>query len=670
MNGDPKLETDQPTFGKRVKRLVFGKARSPIEPGVFHKLALVAFLAWVGLGADGISSACYGPEEAFRALGAHQSLAVILAVMTAATVFIISASYMQIIELFPSGGGGYLVASKLLSPTAGVVSGCALVVDYVLTVTISVASGADAVFSFLPPVWQSYKLTAATVMVALLIVMNMRGVKESVLPIVPIFLLFLITHAAVILYAVVVHAGNIPAVVHETASDLHSSAMTLGWGGVALLLLHAYSLGGGTYTGIEAVSNGLPILREPRVQTGKRTMLYMATSLAFTAGGLLIGYLLFAVGPQSGKTLNAVLFEEVAHGWWGGKAFVMVALLSEALILLVAAQTGFLDGPRVLANMAVDGWMPTRFSLLSDRLVTENGILVMGIASLALMWLTKGSVALLVVLYSINVFLTFSLSQLGMVKHWWEVRARDSKWKHNILINGVGLLLTGFILITVTFVKFNEGGWVTLVITGSLVVVSFLIKRHYNHVRTLLKRLDELLTQAVPAKQDKPVAPETEASADLSASPSEKTAVILVNGFGGLGLHALFSVQRTFRNHFKNFVFIQVGMIDAGQFKGTQEIAHLQQTVTAGLDLYVQFIRSHGFHATSFYALGIDVVDEVEKLAVEVVEHFPNSVLFASQLVFPRDTFLTRVLHNYTAFAIQKRLYHRGIPILVLPIRV
>jgi amino acid transporter len=661
------MEEEQPGLTKQIKRLLIGRARRATDPHVFHHISLVAFLAWIGLGADGISSACYGPEEAFRALGGHPALAILLAMMTAATVFIISASYTHIIELFPTGGGGYLVASKLLSPKTGVVAGCALLVDYVLTITISIASGADALFSFLPPAWFQYKLGVATLVLLGLIVLNMRGVKESVLPIVPVFLLFLVTHAVVILWGGVTHAGRVPAVAHETINDLRATASQLGWFGAVLLLLHAYSLGGGTYTGIEAVSNGLPILREPRVETGRRTMMYMAISLAFTAGGLIVGYLLFRVSPEPGKTLNAVLFEAVSANWPGGRAFVMFTLLSEAFILLVAAQAGFLDGPRVLSNMAIDGWMPNRFSLLSDRLVTENGILVMGLASLALMWLSKGSVAFLVVLYSINVFLTFSLSQLGMVRHWWQVRRTDAKWQHNILINGVGLLLTGFILITVVLIKFHEGGWVTLVITGSLVVLALLIKRHYLRVRAMLKRLDALLieaTQSIPA--DRPAA---EVS-PLSAASSEKTAVILVNGFGGLGLHALFGVQRIFRGHFKNFVFIQVGMIDAGQFKGIDEIKHLEKVVADDLDRYVSFARAHGYHAGRFYSLGTDVVEEVEKLSVQVAEHYPNSVLFASQLVFPRETIFTRILHNYTAFAIQKRLYQRGMPLLILPIRV
>lgn len=663
------MEDDRPQVRRRLKRLFVGGARNAKSPDVFHKMSLVAFLAWIGLGADGISSACYGPGEAFAALQGHYYLAIILAAMTAVTVFVISASYMQIIELFPTGGGGYLVASKLLSPTAGAVSGCALVVDYVLTIIVSIAGGADALFSFLPAEWQNHKLTAEVAVLVIMILLNMRGVKESVIPIVPVFMLFLVTHGVAILAALITHAGNIPTVVHETAVDLHGAVGQLGFFGVCALILHAYSLGGSSYTGIEAVSNGLPLLREPRVETGKRTMVYMASSLALVAGGLILGFLLFRVIPQENKTLNAVFFEAVAGGWPGGKWFILTALAAEALILLVAAQTGFLDGPRVLANMSLDGWMPSRFGLLSERLVTENGILLMGGASLILLWVSKGSVAFLLVLYSINVFLTFSLSQLGMVKHWWEVRATDRRWKHNILINGIGLTLTGFILITVVVLKFHEGGWLTLIITGSLVAVAFAIKRHYKNTRKLLVRLDALLGDAVTT-EIKQAEEKAEAAPPLSANPAEKTAVILVNGFGGMGLHTLFGILRIFRGHFKNFVFVQAGLIDAGQFKGAAEIEHLQRTINTGLDRYVQLMRARGLYAEAFSSLGTDVVEEVEKLATQVVERFPNSVVFTGQLVFPKETGFTRILHNYTAFAIQKRLYYHGIPVLILPIRV
>src|SRR6266705_4685246 len=159
--GDGPRSDDKPSFAfglwARLRTLFFGKAKDPLAPDVFHRVSLVAFLAWVGLGSDGLSSSCYGPEEAFLALGQHQYLAVFLAMLMALTVFIISASYSQTIDQFPTGGGGYLVATKLLGSYAGLVSGCALVIDYVLTISISIASGADAIFSFLPIHWHWLK---------------------------------------------------------------------------------------------------------------------------------------------------------------------------------------------------------------------------------------------------------------------------------------------------------------------------------------------------------------------------------------------------------------------------------------------------------------------------------------------------------------------------------
>src|SRR5690348_951987 len=175
---------------KSFRRVLLGKPKDPLDPHVFHQVSLVAFLAWVGLGADGLSSSAYGPEEAYLALGQHVLLAAPLAILMALTVFIISASYSQIIELFPTGGGGYLVATKLLGPTPGIVSGCALVIDYVLTISTSVAAGCDAVFSSIPPEWQGAKLTIEFLVIAGLTGLNLRGVKESVIVLTPIFLMF------------------------------------------------------------------------------------------------------------------------------------------------------------------------------------------------------------------------------------------------------------------------------------------------------------------------------------------------------------------------------------------------------------------------------------------------------------------------------------------------
>jgi amino acid transporter len=663
--------SSKPTPTQKLKKLVFGGKHDIEDTSLFHKLSLIAFFAWVGLGADGLSSSCYGPEEAFLALQGHTSLSVFVALMSGLTVIIIAASYSQIIELFPTGGGGYLVASKLLSPNAGMVSGSALLIDYVLTITISVASGADALFSFLPASWAPYKLGFAVAGVLLLTVMNMRGVKESVLPLVPIFITFVLTHAFLIGYAIFMKAGNIGEVAGAVRADVARTQAELGMGGMFLLLLRAYSMGAGTYTGIEAVSNGLPILREPKVVTGKRTMRYMAISLAVTVMGLIIAYLLYRVTPESGKTLNAVLFETMTSDWGtGGTAFVLTTLVSEAALLFIAAQAGFLDGPRVLSNMALDRWFPTKFAMLSDRLVTQKGILLMGGAALVTMVLTGGSVKYLVVLYSINVFITFFLSQLGMVKHWWQVRGKEDHWEKKLFINGVGMLLTLFILISVTVLKFHEGGWITILLTGSLVGMALLTKRHYRNTYTMLQRLDELVAVAESSCPIDPGTTTSEQERTIKYDPKEKTAVLLVNGFNGLGLHTLFGVIRLFGGTFRNFVFIQVGIVDAGNFKGAEEMALMKESVQKDLDRYVRYMRCHGYYASGFSSFGTDVVDEVDGIMPKVLERFPNAILFGGQLVFPKTTFLSNVFHNYTIFAIQRRFYSQGIPLVVLPIRV
>ncbi|SDR68394.1 APC family permease [Opitutus sp. GAS368] len=648
-----------------LKTLFFGKSRSLSDQDLFHKVSLIALFAWVGLGADGLSSSCYGPEETFKALGGNTHLALFVALASVVTIIAICASYSQIISLFPTGGGGYLVATKLLSPFAGVVSGSALLIDYVLTITISVASGADALFSILPQEYLPWKLVFSLAGVGGLTLINLRGVKESVMLWVPVFFLFVGTHAFAIIYALSTHASGLGQVASATAGEVHLVSASVGWFGLMALLLKAYSMGAGTYTGIEAVSNGLPILREPRVQTGRRTMIYMGVSLAVTVAGLLLAYLLYAVKPTEGKTLNAVLFEAMTGGWGhrSGWWFVKVTLASEAALLLIAAQTGFLDGPRVLANMALDRWFPTRFANLSDRFVTQNGLVLMGAAAFVMMAFTKGSVDLLVVLYSINVFITFSLSQLGMVVHWWQERAVEPGWQRKLAINGFGFALTFFILISLTLEKFTEGGWVTIVITGLLIAAAYAVRRHYLNVGLHLRRLDAIVEAA-----DLHV-PEIRVLA-APPNPKARTAVILVNGYNGLGLHTLLHVPRMFGDTFRNYAFVQVGAVDAGNFKGAADIEALRHHTAAEAARYVKWAKARGYGSESYTTIGHDLVGEVLALARQAAEAYPNHVFFAGQLLFTRETRLTRWLHNHTVFTLQRRFFLANMPFVILPIRV
>ncbi|MBV8054269.1 MAG: APC family permease [Deltaproteobacteria bacterium] len=664
-----KRTQEVPASNKRtLTEILIGRARNIRDPEVFHNISLIAFLAWVGLGSDGLSSSCYGPEEAFLALGPHQYLAVFLALLTALTVFIISASYMQTIEQFPTGGGGYVVASKLLGPNPGLISGCALVIDYVLTISISIASGADAIFSFLPVQWLPAKFWICILVVLLLVGMNLRGVKESVLTLLPIFLAFVVMHVWLITYALVDRAPQLPGVLHQAMSQIHREGGSLGFLALLVIFLRAYSLGGGTYTGIEATSNGLSILREPRAVTGKRTMVYMAVSLAFVAGGILFGYLVFNVEPQTGKTLNAVLFEKMSAGWriFGfnfGAPIVTFTLITEGALLFVAAQTGFVDGPRVLASMAHDRWLPRRFSNLSGRLVTQDGVLAMGLAAAATLVGTRARVDALVVLYAINVFITFTLSQLGMTVHWWQARSQEPGWRRKLAVNGIGCTFTALILMVTVTLKFYEGGWVTVLMTGGLVVVCYLVRRHYIEVGKAVEQLEvDILPEIYAAAEKQPPA----------RDPQAPTAVLLVGGFNGLGLATLTAIPRLFNGQFRNLVFIGVGEVDSALLKGPEEVQALEQSVADDLLEYCRLAADLGFHAELRSAIGLDVVLELRRLSLEVANEFPHSVFFAGKLIFANEIegYISRFLHNHTAMDLQNWLQLQGLSLVILPVRV
>ncbi len=658
-----------PSAEKRtLTDILFGPPRDVRDPGIFHRLSLIAFLAWVGLGSDGLSSSCYGPEEAFLALGHHQYLAVFLALMTALTVFVISASYSQTIDLFPTGGGGYLVATRLLGIYPGLVSGGALVVDYVLTIAISIASGADAIFSFLPVGWLPLKFWVCIAVVLLLVGINLRGVKESILSLLPIFLAFVVMHVWLVGYGILSRSVELPQVTHDALSQVTSGFNTIGVLALAVIFFRAYSMGAGTYTGIEAVSNGLPILREPRTQTGKRTMLYMAVSLAFVAGGILVNYLLFNVEPVHGETLNAVLFERIASNWelLGlsiGIPVITFTLITEGALLFVAAQTGFVDGPRVLATMATDRWLPRRFSNLSGRLVTQDGVLAMGLAAILILIGTEAHVSVLVVLYAINVFITFTLSQLGMSVHWWQSRHEERRWQHKLLINGVGCLFTASILLITVTMKFYEGGWVTVAITGSFIAICFFVRRHYQRVGRAVEQLEaDILPQIFAAKEIEPAPP----------NPDAPTAVLLVSGFNGLGLATLTTIPRLFDAQFRNVVFVSVGEVDSALLKGPEQVQQLEQQVADDLIEYCRLAADLGFHPELRTGIGPDVVAELRRLCLEVAREFQHSVFFAGKLVFgdELDGFVSRFLHNHTALEMQNWLQLQGLSLVILPVRV
>jgi amino acid transporter len=656
------LTTPVPRFSwTRVRRALIGAPRNVRDPSVYHHISLVAFLAWVGLGADGLSSSAYGPDETFRAIGEHHYLALALAAAMMVTILVISVAYSQIIKRFPFGGGGYVVATKLLGPRWGVISGAALLVDYVLTISVSIASGADQVFSVLPPQWAPWKLTVEALVIGVLLVMNLRGVKESVTALMPIFLVFLVTHVVLIGGGIASHAFEVPRVAHEVRTGFSQGLGTIGLAGMFALFARAYSMGAGTYTGIEAVSNGLQIMREPKVQTARRTMTYMGTSLAITASGILLLYMLFHITPEEGKTMNASLLERFAHGWPGPLhyGYVWVTLGAEAALLFVAAQAGFIDGPRVMSNMAIDSWLPHRFGQLSDRLTMQDGVLLMGGASIVTLLYTRGDIGALVTMYAINVFVTFSLSQASMLRYWF-ARRGEIGFKRGVAIHGTAFVLCFTILVGNVVQKFEQGAWLTVAVTAVVVALCLVIRRHYRRVQSNLRRLNEVMNSL-------PSHPVTERG---KVDPKQPTAVLLVGAYSGLGIHQLLTIQRLFPAYYKNFVFLSVGVIDSATMKGVEEVEQVRTSTEDSLRRYVDLAARLGLNAEYRMAVGTEAVAEAEKLCLATAKEFPRAIFFAGKLVFEREKWFQRLLHNETAYQLQRRLQFAGLNAMVLPVRI
>ena len=624
----------------------------------------MAFLAWIGLGASALSSSTYGPDEAFRALRGQSYLAVILVGAIVFTILVKSRTYSRVIEHFPFGGGGYVATAKLLGAELGLVSGAALLVDYVLTISVSIAAAADASFSFLPPRWQVWKLLTELGAISLFMVMNMRGIKESVTIITPVFLLFGMTHLVLMLGTITLYGGSVRRVVRGVRLGFQAGFSTLGAMGMAMLVLQAYGRGAGTYTGIEAISNGLQLMREPRVRTARRTMLYTSVSLAVIAGGILLCYLLAQATPVEGRTMNAVLAEHFAGGftWRGlplGRWFIIVTLASEAAILAAAAQSSFISGPRVMASMAIDSWLPHRFGHLSDRLTMQDGVVLISVAATLSLLYTGGQTSILVVIYSISVFITFLLSQLAMLRYWFQNRARYSNWWRQLANHLTGLVLCIAILEVNVFNKFRQGGGVALALIATLIGLCLSIRHHYRKTENTLRRLDELILEAVPPDAS---------SVMLPHDTDAPTAICFVKEYDGLGVRLVLSVPLLFGTQFENFVFVGVGVIGSGGFKGAAEIQNLRRHTEAQLSKYVALINRRGYRADYCYALGIDTIDELERLAHKLIQRYPRAVFFVAKLIFEREGFWHKVLHNQVAFALERRLQFAGLHVVVLAI--
>lgn len=648
----------------KLSELLYGKARNIFDPELFRKISLVALLAWIGIGADGISSSCYGPEEAYKALGDNHFLVFPLIGLIVLTITVLSVSYSQIIELFPSGGGGYVVTTKFLGAMPGLLAGMALLVDYVLTISISLASGIDALLSFLPAGYHPHKMLLTLVVLAALTVMNLRGVKETVMVLMPVFLTFIVSHVVTIVYGLVVNFGELVKNIEVSCGNFAAANPGFSYSHLIYPVMAAFVSGCGTFTGIEAVSNSTQILKEPKVATARKTMLYMAVSLSFISAGLLLNYVAFDAHPVYGKSLNAVVFENILTGRSAG-VLLIVLLVSEAALLFVAAQTGFVGGPRIAAQMALDRWLPRRFVHLSNRLVIQDGIVFICIGAAFFVIVSGAQVSALVVMYSISVFITFVLSQLSVCLHWFRERRKIRAWWWKICLNGLGCGLSGVILLSLVAGRFATGNLLVslpLLFIGGLIVVAVLVRRHYEAIQRYFDKFKHII-------DNPPVQSQTPKSRPAVVGAA-RTAILLVSGYNFQGIHLYLNIKRLFPNDFNNFVFISVGEVDYGRFKGIAEIESLRAFTADSMAKYVDFVRASGDLCSYKVSVAADVVEEIVRLVKETASRNNNSVVFLGRLIFPQDTFFTRIAHDHTASNIENKLQFEGIPCVSIPLRV
>jgi hypothetical protein len=312
-----------------------------------------------------------------------------------------------------------------------------------------------------------------------------------------------------------------------------------------------------------------------------------------------------------------------------------------------------------MANMAVDGWLPRRFAAVSDRLTMQNGVILMSVAAVAALAYTRGGITLLVVMYAINVFITFSLAQLAMCRYWIR-RAGEAGRAEGLAVHGVALALCASILGVMLFEKMAEGGWVTVGVTAGCVALCAAIRRHYRTVAARIREVErtfERLDEAISAAKEIP-----------PFDPEAPTAAILVGGYGRLGLHSVLNIYRLFPMTFRNVVFVSVGVVDSDFFRGDGGVERIEAKVRETLRRYEEFARKMGVPSRSYHRVGTDVVDEAAELCLEAAKRHPRAVFFAGEIVFDEPHWWQRLLHNETAYAIQRRIRHAGLPLVVMPI--
>jgi amino acid transporter len=460
----------------QIKRFVVGK---PIPSHLAHHERLSRTIGLAVLSSDALSSVAYATEEILRVLilvgTAALSFASPIALVIAAILAVVVFSYRQTIHAYPTGGGAYLVSKDNLGEMPALIAAAALLIDYILTVAVSIAAGVAAITSALPQ-WHVNRVELTLAFVVVLMLGNLRGIRESGRIFAAPTYFFIITILMLIAVGTwrVLSGAVHPVVPAEPVASTHEH-LTL------FLLLTAFSNGCTAMTGVEAVSNGVPAFKPPESKNAAATMLAMAV-LSIT---MFLGITLLAQSYHILPSDQETVVSQLARGVFGDRGIAYYAVQAGTMLILVlAANTAYADFPRLTSILARDGYMPRQFMNQGDRLAFSNGIVGLSVFAGILLIVFRGDTHALIPLYMIGVFVSFTLSQAGMVVHWRKLRGPG--WKTSAAINGVGALVTGIVLVVVAATKAHEGAWIILLLIPVNVLFFRATRRHYRGVAAQL----------------------------------------------------------------------------------------------------------------------------------------------------------------------------------------
>jgi amino acid transporter len=471
---------------ERVWRSLVG-ARLPNEMEIHERVGTIKGLAVFA--SDNISSSAYATEEIMRVLvlaGAGALMFTMpITIAIIAVLAIVVTSYQQTISAYPTGGGSYIVASDNLGPLPGLTAGASLLTDYVLTVAVSVAAGVAALTSIFPALFAD-RVELAVLFVLLICLGNLRGIRESGTIFAAPAYIYLVAIFGLLGYGLFRYVtGTLPSYVPPPAWRQSEGVSALG----LLLVLRAFSSGSVALTGVEAVSNGVPAFAPPETKHAQRVLILMGTFFCTIFLGM--SFLSGKLGILPDPTEQTTVISQLAAALVGaGSPYHYLVQLSTAVLLVLAANTAFSDFPRLSSILARDGYWPRQFQYRGDRLAFSTGILVLTGLAVILLILFRASVTNLIPLYTIGVFVAFTLSQTGMVRRWYRLRDEVPGWRRRAAVNGVGAVATGIVAIVVGVAKFALGAWVVMVLIPLLMAVMLAIHRHYRGVEAAMA-LDE-----------------------------------------------------------------------------------------------------------------------------------------------------------------------------------